>query len=98
MRLTLLTVPDRLAGRCYFSHCFAGDGSMQAFCLRARWFRTRPRSTTDVPIGLVARDFREGVVYALLTHAALFSQHFLVPGLAPAAAATMATRILNITV
>ena len=51
-----------------------------------------------VPIGLVARDFREGLVFALLTHAALFSQHFLVPGLAPAAAATMAARILNITV
>jgi hypothetical protein len=51
-----------------------------------------------VPIGLVARDFRESLAYALLTHVALFSQHFLVPGLAPAAAATMAARILNITV
>jgi hypothetical protein len=51
-----------------------------------------------VPICLVARDFRESLVYALLTHAALFSQHLLVPGLPPAAAATMAARILNITV
>ena len=51
-----------------------------------------------VPIGLVARDFRESLVYALLTHAALFSQQWLVPGLPPAAAATMAARILNVTV
>ena len=51
-----------------------------------------------VPVGLVARNFRESLVYALLTHAALFSQHFLVPGLPPSAAATMAARILNITV
>lgn len=51
-----------------------------------------------VPISLVARDFREGLVYALLTHAALFSQQLLVPGLPPAAAATMAARILNVTV
>jgi hypothetical protein len=51
-----------------------------------------------VPVGLVARDFRESLVYALLTHAALFSQQLLVTGLPPAAAATMAARILNVTV
>jgi hypothetical protein len=51
-----------------------------------------------VPICLVARDFRESLMFALLTHAALISQDILVPGLEPAAAATMAARILNITI
>jgi len=51
-----------------------------------------------MPIGLVARDFRESLVYALLTHVALFAQQSLVTGLPPAAATTMAARILNIAV
>jgi hypothetical protein len=51
-----------------------------------------------IPIGLVARDFRESLVYALLTHVALFAQQSLVSGLAPAAATTMAARILNVAV
>jgi len=51
-----------------------------------------------VPLGLLARNLREGVGFAVLTYIALLAQDSLVKGLAPGDAATIAARILNLTV
>jgi len=51
-----------------------------------------------VPIGLVARNFRESLMFALLTYAALLAQHVWVTNAPPSVAATLAARILNVTV
>jgi len=49
-------------------------------------------------LGLLARNLREGVGFAVLTYIALLAQDSLVKGLAPGDAATIAARILNLTV
>ncbi len=51
-----------------------------------------------VPLGLVARTFRESLAFALLTFVALFAQDYFVTGSPPAESATLAARILNLTV
>lgn len=51
-----------------------------------------------VPLALIARTFRESLLYALLTHAALFAQDAWVTGAPPDVGPTMAARILNVCV
>lgn len=49
-----------------------------------------------VPLALLARTFREALIYALLTHAALFADAAWVTDAPTAIAATRAAQILNV--
>jgi hypothetical protein len=51
-----------------------------------------------VPLAMLVRNIREGVVFAALTYGALIAQDSMVTNMPPDAAATLAARILNLAV
>ncbi|HEV8218225.1 MAG TPA: hypothetical protein VGP95_20385 [Gemmatimonadaceae bacterium] len=51
-----------------------------------------------VPLGMLVRNIREGVAFAVLTYGALIAQDSMVANMPPDAAANLAARILNLAV